>query len=352
MTLLRLVTPIICTVLALAACSSASTVRPAPTSSNVVVVPRIAEPVRQLGIDIDFYVSKGSNVTALARQDIAYIKSLDANAVSIAIPFFSNPAGTTVGANNRTPTTSQLSELILAAERAGLAVTIRPLLDEKSIGETRVFWKPKNLTAWFAGYENFLLPYAALAQSDHVPVFVVGVEFTQFGGDRLWQSLDSKVRTVYQGTLAYSNNWTTFEHPTPGNGGTGVVEMTDAYPPAHLPDNASLESLTSAWTQWARPLPKGTVLSEVGIGSQPGAYLRPYLWGPTQTPLSPQIQVNWFSAACQTIAADDLGGLYFWTLNFGQSLTTPANLNDPDSFVDMPGQTAIAKCFSTLRADE
>ncbi len=347
---LRLVASVICATLFVAACSATSAAdlvsRPPAVSG-----PTVGEPRLQLGIDIDFYSSPGLPVAALAQQDIAYVKSLHANAVSIAIPFFSNPAGSVLGSDGRTPTVSQLSELVRTAERAGLAVTIRPLLNEQSIGESRVLWKPADMTGWFARYEKFLLPYAALAQRDHVPVFAVGVEFTRFGSVQQWKDLDSGLRAVYHGTLAYSNNWISPEHPVPGHGGPGVVEMTDAYPRFKLPDDTSPATLTATWTRWARPLPAGTVLSEVGIASRPGAYLRPYLWSPATAPLLPQIQVNWFHAACQAVAADNLGGLYFWTLPFGQSLTLPADQEDPGSFVAMPGQAAIARCFSSLRAN-
>jgi hypothetical protein len=341
---------VICATLFVAACSSTPVVHLASRPS-AIRMPAVGEPGLQLGINIDFYSRTDLPVTTLAQQDIAYIKSLHANAVSIAIPFFSNPAGTVLSSDERTPTISQLDELVGTAEQAGLAVTIRPLLNEESIGESRVLWKPADLTGWFAQYEKFLLPYAALAQRDHVPVFAVGVELTRFGSVRQWKDLDSGLRAVYHGTLAYSNNWISHEHAMPGHGGPGVVEMIDAYPRFNLPDDTSAATLTAVWTRWARPLPAGTVLSEVGIASRPGAYLRPYLWTPTAAPLLPQIQVNWFNAACQAVTADNLGGLYFWTLPFGQSLTLPADQEDPGSFVAMPGQAAIAKCFSSLRAN-
>jgi glycosyl hydrolase family 113 len=339
---------VICATLFVAACSatSAEDLASRPAAARLATV---EEPGLQLGIDIDFYASPGLPVAALAQRDIDYVKSLHANAVSIAIPFFSNRAGTVLGSAGRTPTTSQLSELVRTAEQAGLAVTIRPLLNEQSIGESRVLWRPADLDRWFARYEKFLLPYAALAQRDHVPVFAVGVEFTRFGSVQQWTALDAGLRAVYHGTLAYSNNWVSPEHSMPGHGGPGVVEMTDAYPRFDLPDDTPPAVLTAVWTRWAHLLPTGTVLSEVGIASRSGAYRRPYLWSPTTTPLLPQIQVNWFNAACHAVTADHLGGFYFWSLPFGQSLTLPADQEDPGSFVAMPGQAAIAKCFSSLR---
>ena len=134
-----------------------------------------------------------------------------------------------------------------------------------------------------------------------------------------------------------------------GNCGSGVTEMTNAYPPMRLPDGTPQAVLNAAWDLWARPIPKGTVLSELGIAAQSGAYLHPYKRDPASTPLDPQIQVKWFNAACRAVSADHIGVPYFWSLNFGQSLTAPAGPTEPGSFVATPGAAAIARCFTTLR---
>lgn len=325
---------------------------PAPPQTPTVTAPEApATPARQLGIDMDFYSYPRINVAGPAQQDTICIKGLHANAVSVSFPFFSNPVGTAVTATQSTPTPTQLGIVITAAQHDGLTVTLRLLLDERVLGvSSRVDWEPVNLTAWFAAYQRFLQPYAALTQHDHVAVFIVGVEFTRFNAAPQWNTLDTALRAVYHGTLAYSRNWSAIEHPMTGKGGTGVTEMTDVYPPMPLPGGTPQAILNAAWDLWARPIPQGTVLSELGIAAQSGAYLHPYELRPASTPLLPQIQVNWFNAACHAVSADHLGGLCFWSLNFGQSLTTPAGPSDPGSFAATPGAAAIAKCFTTLGA--
>lgn len=175
---------LIAAVPALPACHSEPLSAP-PRTPNAAAPEAPAKPARQLGIDIDFY--SGINVGGPARQDAAYINSLQANAASISFPFFSNPAGTTVTAAQSTPASAQLGTVITAAQHDDLAVTLRPL-DEKSIGESRVDWEPVKLAAWFAAYQRFLLPYAALAQHDHVAMFIVGVEFTRFSAAPQWDT--------------------------------------------------------------------------------------------------------------------------------------------------------------------
>jgi hypothetical protein len=52
------------------------------------------EPTLQLGIDIDFYAGADTNVAPTVQQDVFCIRSLNANAVSISFPFYSNDADT------------------------------------------------------------------------------------------------------------------------------------------------------------------------------------------------------------------------------------------------------------------
>ena len=114
---------------------------------------------------------------------MAYIKSLQANSVSISFPFFmAGPSSSAVYAKNTTPSPAQLAVLVNNAEAAGLYVSIRPLLDESTLGRSRVHWSPDDPAAWFVSYQRFLLPYAAMAQREKVPEFIVGTELSKIRG--------------------------------------------------------------------------------------------------------------------------------------------------------------------------
>jgi hypothetical protein len=99
---------------------------------------------------------------------------------------------------------------------------------------------------------------------------------------------------------------------------------------------------------WSHALPYGSVLSEVGIAAQSGAYAHPWALGSKSAPIKPEIQANWFSAQCQAVVQDHLGGIYFWPLYFGQSLT--ARTEGPTSWAATAGAAAIARCFSAMAA--
>ena len=124
--------------------------------------------------------------------------------------------------------------------------------------------------------------------------------------------------------------------------------MTDAYAPVPLNDSAPVSALAGAVAYSVHALPSGNILSEVGIAAQSRAYAHPWEVGSKTAPIKPQIQANWFSAQCQAVAEDHLGGIYFWPLYFGQSLTVPDRADGPTAWVATPGATAIAKCFTAL----
>jgi hypothetical protein len=88
-------------------------------------------------------------------------------------------------------------------------------------------------------------------------------------------------------------------------------------------------------------------LSEVGITSQAGAQFAPYAGAWSRAPVAPQEQPAWYTAACNAVLADRLGGIYFWSLYIGQPLDVAAP-RTPYSFVASPGVDAIKGCFSRL----
>jgi hypothetical protein len=309
---------------------------------------RVARPPIQLGVGVDFYTYPGQDVLGAAEKTVSYLKSLHANAISISFPYFMRGEhASAVYASDVTPSPAELAQVASVAEKAGLYVSLRPLLDEFRIGKSRTDWKPDNPAKWFASYERFLLPYAEMAQQTNIPELIDGTEFSLFGHSRLWSGLVRALRMVYAGTVAYDSNWGI---PIRNSGGRGVVEGVDAYQPMAVSANAPQGRLTAAWTAYDRTLPRGTVELELDIAAVRGAYLRPYqVSGWHEAKLAPYIQVRWFTAACDALVRAKLGGIYYWAVGLGQSTSTPPTLSEPGSWVDSPGATAIAACFKRIR---
>ena len=312
----------------------------------------IQRPAFQRGVDIDAYTYPGQDIAAAAAADVAYIKALNANSVSISFPFFmTGPSSSVVYAKNTTPSPAQLAVLVSDAEAAGLYVSIRPLLDESTLGRARAAWSPDDPAAWFASYQRFLLPYAAMAQREKVPELIVGTELTKFEASSHWNTLDKALRLTFSGTLGCSNNWGSQALAGDGSGpayagncGQGVRESVDAYQPQN-------GNLLAGWEAYDSQLPQGTVETEVGIDAVAGAYVRPYQHEWTVTSLDTSVQARWFAAACTASLEEHLGGIYFWPLGFSNQPATGPSLTYQGQWAGGAGGQAIAQCFKTLQEE-
>jgi hypothetical protein len=342
--------------LAVGGCSVAAhlgALQPPALVRNAALTPlrpiAVRRPAIQLGAGIDLYTYRGQDFTTASRTEVAYLKALHANSVMVSFPFFMHgERARGVYTRPSTPTPRQLAVLAETAQRAGLYVSLRPLLDETSLGESRTEWKPRDPRAWFASYRRFLLPYARMAQRAKIAKLYVGAEFQLFGTSRRWNRLDRALRRVFKGTLAYAYNGHDLQR---GAGGRGVRLSADSYP--HMPGmpaGAGVRRLARAWTAYDRVMPRGTILSEVGIAGVRGAYARPWVHTWPHPRIDPAIQVRWFMAACRAVAAAHLGGIYFWAIGFGKDeLTTRLSAHHEAAWEAGPGERAVAACFLRLR---
>jgi hypothetical protein len=205
---------------------------------------------------------------------------------------------------------------------------------------------PAHPAEWFASYENFLRPYAQMAQQQHIQEFITGVEFDKFNGSPYWAKLDSYLRRYYKGTLAYSFLWENVIRSRVSS--AGVLQALDAYPPISVPARASIATLTAGWDAYLHRSARGIVMTEVGIASQDGAYARPYRWSWPGERLDPKIQSRWFSAACDAMVSEKAGGLYFWSIGIDNNFSSPPTVADAGAFIDGSGAYAISACFKRL----
>jgi hypothetical protein len=355
----RLLTGVIVLGLAVGGCSAVSHIGalqpPKIKSSKAPFVPHVVDVPRprfQLGAGIDLYGYKNENYSIAAAAEVSYLQHLHANAVLISFPFFMHGARANgvYAKPNKTPTPADLAAVVKTAETSHLYVALRPLLANDSLGVPRNTWRPPHIRAWFAGYQRFLMPYARMAQRDKVPTLYVGTEFQDFGTSPLWNRLDRALHRVYKGTLAYANNGHKLH---PGTGGRLAKVSADSYPDMpQMGPNASVTHLTRAWEAWDRGMPRGTVLSEVGIAGVRGAYAKPWQGSWPNPRLDADVQVRWFTAACNAAAATHKGGIDFWAVGFGAAqLIQPLDSGHQSAWESGPGSRAIAACFRRLSND-
>lgn len=108
-----------------------------------------------------------------------------------------------------------LVDLIEAAHQRGLAVLVKPHL--KILSGTSPEWpgymEIADWGAWFESYGNFVLHYAALAESSGVEQLSLGNELgnTCTAQTAYWRALISQVRVNFSGLLSYHDNTFSYE---------------------------------------------------------------------------------------------------------------------------------------------
>jgi hypothetical protein len=344
----------------------------APPAATLDSAISISKPKFQLGAGIDLYGYHNEDYVTAGVTEVKYLEKLHANSVEISFPLFMN------GADARgvyakypvTPTPAELGSLIILAENGkgggkdGLYVSLRPLLSNASIDAPRNTWKPADMKAWFASYQRFLIPYAKMAQKDKVHKLYVGAEFQDFATSPLWNRLDRALHRVYKGTLAYANNGREFYR---NMGGRRAQISADSYPDmTGTSAQASVGQLTGLWRRWIRgstaypfdspfpagshDMPRGTVLSEVGIAGAVSdgvaSYAKPYMIAWPDATLDPALQARWFTAACHAAKQTRMAGIYFWAIGFGkEQLAQGLDPKHQSAWEAGAGAHAATACF-------
>ena len=356
-------------VLAIAALSLVAAL--APPLAGVAVT--AATPKRQLGINVLMYPEYGTKRANLdaAKRMFTYIRSLNANAVALCFQMYPDPntvAGAVtangVVAGDATPSPTYLGEFVDLAHAAGLAVQLRPLLNEDSLhsaGSWRGGIAPTDKAAWFASYGSFLQPYFAMAHQHHVETFAIGAELTTMAPhNRYWLPLISQARAVTGSEIIYEANW---------NGRASLPAATfgyDDYQPVSgiaTADQATVQTLTTKMETNLTKSASGGIpvaasesqLSEVAIAALNQSWTQPWVttYNPATDTIIRSVQANWFTAACN--AFHDLGmrGIYFWGLQLNVNYDPAASADNADPNLAKPygwqntiSSDAIKTCFA------
>ncbi len=219
-----------------------------------------------------------------------------------------------------TPSDDDVAIALEAAAARGLAVTVFPIvvLDVVGPGRWRGTLAPRDIDAWWASYEAFILRHAELAAAHGAAALMVGSELgsTEHWRER-WFHLIGRARRAFTGRLLYSANWdhwqeVSFWSRLDAIGVTGYFELTDR-------DDASVATLTAAWTKARRALDEAAAklgkplwLTEVGYVSRDGATRAPWDYTRT-TAIDLEEQRRAFAALAAAWAGDPaLEGLFVW----------------------------------------
>jgi glycosyl hydrolase family 113/Big-like domain-containing protein len=204
-------------------------------------------------------------------------------------------ANTIASDPNRTPTDAAVVRAITELHNKNVRVMLKPHVDAED-GAWRGTFQPANPTAWFQGFQNFIVHYATLARDNNVEMLCFGTEYTKLSGTAFqadWTAVISAIRNAgYTGLLAYAAN-ATFA----GDEFTSVsfwdqvdVIGMDAYFPLTNKTDPTIPQLVAAWSSnkngenvvadvqnFANAHPgKPVIFTEIGYRSVAGTNTAPY----------------------------------------------------------------------------
>ena len=189
----------------------------------------------------------------------------------------------TIYAENPGRTTSDeaLVTAIREAKGLGMEVTLKPHVDLAE-GGSRITIEPSVGEEWFDSYQEMILHYARMAETEGVDQFIVGTELGGTSDDSTaWRETIAVVREEFTGPITYAANHDEFED----------VEFwddldfigVDAYFPLSDTPTTIISNLRASWepivedlAATAEEYDRVVVFSEVGYPSQEGATVQPY----------------------------------------------------------------------------
>ncbi len=277
------------------------------------------------------------------------LRGLSVNAVSINFPVVqADYQANEVVRGEQTPTYRKLRIAIRLAHKHGLAVTLRPLLDEENLAPEH--WRgniqPENPEQWFSSYTELMVSYAKLAEDTDVEVFSVGAEFTSLQGETAaWRNLIGRIRDVFSGEVTYSANWDAYREVQFWNS-VDFIGIDTLFPlePTQVPPSSS--HIARSWQEhlsqirrWASTVEKPVVSTEIGTPSQKKSYLHPWKQS-AEAPLSLRDQRVYYEGSCEALHSA-LGGMYWLAAN----IWMPEHPDRGYSPLGKPAEREILQCY-------
>jgi hypothetical protein len=324
---------------------------PARAAVQAATPARVASARPVLGVNLYALANvPAAEVRADGQRTLDYIKKvLKAGAVDIDWNLYVH--GVTadkVVATSSTLSAANVQILTRLAMQDGLRVQYRPLIFVLH-AHAAPSWEgpihPADPAKWFSSYYQAQLPYLKVAQRLHVAAFVAATELAGLNSSPLWAPYFKRVAAVYHGTVTYAA-WDKDYFPVSRLLPVRALGMDFYEKLPAMPASASAARVTAAWEKFFSQMPPAvlgrTTIEETGIEARAGAYQDPPELG-TPGKLDPDVQANWFTAACRTVLRYHLAGVYFWKVDLTDNPAAhPAS--SLSTFEGRKGAQAIAAC--------
>ncbi len=222
------------------------------------------------------------------------LQATGANYVTLIIPYYQSDLYTSsIQGGYNTPTDASLIAGIDYAHSIGLHVMLAPHIDPTT-GDWRAYINPSDKAGWFSNYGQIMSHLATIAQAHNVEEICIGSELitlstytSSSANTGYWDTLISKIRSIFSGKLTYSSNW----------GPSGFVDEKDhiafwnildyigisAYFNLTSQADASVSQLEGAWGGYisniqslSNTYQKPVLFTEIGYRSVKGANTQPW----------------------------------------------------------------------------
>ena len=279
----------------------------------------------QRGVALGMFAEDVSFSYARLLDEIA---ALGASHVALVVPLYqTHAASTELRWHTRfSPTLEAIADTIRDARRAGLEVTLFPIVrlsDPRSPNEWRGTLQPADPDAWFSSYGQMVGDLASLATLTGATRLVIGSELSSLDGDvERWGKLLTFIRAVFSGTLVYSANWDHYRDARLFDlvdelGITAYFNLREPRAPSDV------QTLTASWRRIGRNIEsdlakynKPFLFTEVGYRSRAGATAAPWDESSGGTPDLAEQQRGFEAfrlAFTEPLAARArIDGLYIW----------------------------------------
>jgi hypothetical protein len=300
----------------------------------------------------------GNDPTFAARSEVLLhrLARLHVNALSLVLPLFEDTwTSSSVITTTNTLSDHNIEAFAALAHKWRFELMLRPILDEHSLNlehRWRGSIEPADISAWFVSYTKLITHYARVADTAGFPWFDIGTELTTLTNPsqtKYWDALIARVRTSFHGRVLYSAN-----HDAPFIGDTGFWSELDAvgidgFWSIEAPLHPTVQDLTTglqyvrnviieAGVEYGKPV----ILTEVGMPSEQGAFLHPWIWDDhtTQDLLAQQ---RYYQSVCTLRSLPVLTGLFYWLAGI-YPLADPQH-DTGYEFLGKPAATAVNSCY-------
>ena len=243
----------------------------------------------------------------------------------------SSPTSTQVKTNQSTPTVRSFADGVRVAHALGYHVFVVPLIGVDSpAGQwagTIQFSTYQDAAQWFDSYWQAFEPYvvaATQAGADQVAIGTEFVELQQSAPPELWNTLISRVRSVFPGIITYDMNWTSLSQRLPAwmsNSQLAMIGVSEYLPLVNDRIRVEPKNIFGLWKNIVKSaldnfslrLGKPVIISEIGYRNSADTLYHPWVPYSTVSPPDPEEQAAACDAALANVIPDPhIDGIFFW----------------------------------------